>query len=295
MDYLDRLLQLTKIEGEINILCRFQDDWIVSHPQQPEALGIFHLISQGHCFLQTDKQRYHLQAGDLFFLPYGSPHTLSSSPTIPKNQVETIRKQQQGCLTVCYNNSVSHDFEMFCGYFRYASKASLKFLQLPELHLSVNNHAITSLLTLLQQETLPLLAGKSVIDSLCTVLFTYLIRDYLHTHTVNAGILAALQDKRLFHAANVMLQHPEHPWNMDNLAKLCAVSRASFIRLFKQKTGELPGKLLLDLRMQKALMLVRYSNKSMFAIANDVGYQSESHFSKTFKRYFGVAPSQYRT
>ena len=81
---------------------------------------------------------------------------------------------------------------------------------------------------------------------------------------------------------------------MDALANLCAVSRASFIRLFKQKTGELPGKLLLDLRMQKAQILVRYSNKSIFAIALEVGYQSESHFSKIFKHYFGISPSKYR-
>ncbi|WP_032092484.1 AraC family transcriptional regulator [Necropsobacter rosorum] len=293
MDYLDRLLQLTKIEGEINILCRFQGDWIVSHPQA-DALGIFHLISQGSCRVQTADQCYHLHAGDLFFLPYGTPHTLSSTETQP-GAAAPIVKQQQGALTFCRNNQLSHDFEMFCGYFRYASDSPLAFLHLPQLHLSANNRSIMSLLTLLQQETTPGLANKSVIDDLCTVLFTYLMRDYLQSHAVNHGILAALQDKRLFHAANAMLQNPAYRWTMDNLAERCALSRASFIRLFKQKTGALPGKLLSDLRMQKAQMLVRHTNKSIFAIAAEVGYQSESHFSQIFKRYFGSAPSQYRT
>lgn len=295
MDYLDRLMQLTKIEGEINILCRFQGDWQVPHQQTPDALGIFHLISKGRCCVQMENQCYHLKAGDVLFLLYGSAHIISNKRQSHSNYpLSEIIALQQHSLTLCTNNYISHDFEMFCGYFRYANNSPPSFLTLPKLHLSRNNRSIMSLLRLLQQETEPALANKSVIDSLCTVLFTYLMRDYLQSHTVNSGILAALQDKRLYHAANAMLQHPEHNWNMDALANLCAVSRASFIRLFKQKTGELPGKLLLDLRMQKAQMLVRYSNKSIFAIALEVGYQSESHFSKIFKHYFGISPSKYR-
>ena len=31
MDYLDRLIQLAQVEGEINILCRFQGNWQIKH------------------------------------------------------------------------------------------------------------------------------------------------------------------------------------------------------------------------------------------------------------------------
>lgn len=82
---------------------------------------------------------------------------------------------------------------------------------------------------------------------------------------------------------------------MENLAELSAMSRANFIRLFKNKTGTLPGKFLTGLRMQKAELLLRNSNKSILAVALEVGYQSEAHFSKAFKLKYGISPSKYRT
>lgn len=45
MDYLDRLIQLAQVEGEINILCRFQGNWQIKHQNEPSSLGIFHIIS----------------------------------------------------------------------------------------------------------------------------------------------------------------------------------------------------------------------------------------------------------
>lgn len=57
MDYLDRLMQLTKIEGEINILCRFQGDWQVPHQQTPDTLGIFHLILMPRAINHSVKAR----------------------------------------------------------------------------------------------------------------------------------------------------------------------------------------------------------------------------------------------
>lgn len=54
MDYLDRLLQLTQIEGEINVLCRFQGAWQVAHQKTANALGVFHIISKGTCCVQFE-------------------------------------------------------------------------------------------------------------------------------------------------------------------------------------------------------------------------------------------------
>lgn len=289
MDYLDRLLQLTQISGEINVLCRFQGNWQVDHQKMPNALGVFHIISRGASCVQIEGQSYDLKAGDVLFLPDGMAHKMGNRLDTPVTT--EVHKEPLTALNLHTNCQTSHDFEMFCGYF---CALSLPFLPLPKWHLSSNNQSVMSLLRLLQIEIQPSLANKAVIDSLCNVLFTYLIRDYLLSNQMNTGIVAALQDKRLFHAVNAMLQQPERDWNMESLANLSSISRAGFIRLFKQKTGELPGKMLLELRMYRAKMLLRQSNKSVFAVALDCGYRSESHFCKIFKQYFGKSPSQFR-
>ena len=66
------------------------------------------------------------------------------------------------------------------------------------------------------------------------------------------------------------------------------------MRVFQQKIGMAPGKFLTQLRLQQAALLLNQSQKSVLAVALDVGYQSEAHFSKAFKSAYGMSPSQYR-
>ncbi|MCK3656997.1 histidine kinase [Pasteurellaceae bacterium Macca] len=293
MDYLDRLLQLTPIEGEINTLCRFQGNWKIHHTQQ--MLGIFHIVSKGECCVQLAQQCYHLSAGDVIFLPYGEAHTIATNEQMLKAEslVVDITKQDYGAFTLCANRPVEPDFEMFCGYFRYPNGENPLF-QLPKWHLASHNSAIMALLNLLRAETTPQLGNRGMTNALCRILFGYLVRDYLAQQPIHHGILGALQDKRLQNALNGMLANPEYAWNMEQLAERCLLSRASFIRLFKEKTGMLAGKFLTLLRLQKAEMLLKHSDKTIQQIASEVGYQSEAHFCKLFKTQYHCSPTQYR-
>ncbi len=293
MDYLDRLIELTQIQGEINVLCRFNGNWQVNHSQSEELLGVFHIVSKGQCCLKLEDKCYHLKAGDVFFLPYGSAHIIERQVD-QRDPLHIDIQQDYGAFTLCANNPLSHDFEMFCGYFRYSSQLSRSFIALPQWYLSTANSSIMALLEILRQESTPALGSKAVVNALSRVLFAYLIRDYLTHHQVKEGILAALQDNRLSYAVNAMLEDPAQEWTMESLAERCAMSRATFIKQFKEKTGMLAGQFLTELRMQKAESLLKYSQKSIQQIAAEVGYSSEAHFSKTFKRYYHCSPSQFR-
>lgn len=297
MDYLDNLMEWLQIEGEINILCRFDGAWHLAHPQSEARLGIFHIVSKGNCCLKLDDQCYHLKTGDVVFLPNGAAHSLYSEVDTDKASMIDVRDiptTHVGAFTLCSLNPHCYDFEMFCGYFRYSQTGLPPLFHLPKWFLSSSNHTVNALLTLLQQESHASLGQKSVIDALCNVLFAYLIRDYLTHHHVQHGILSALQDKRLQQALTAMLQHPEKNWGMEELAKQANMSRANFIRLFKEKTGMLAGKFLIQLRLQKAAHLLKTTHKSVQQIAAEVGYQSEAHFSRVFKENFEMSPSLYR-
>lgn len=292
MDYLDRLIQLSHVKGEINVLCRFQGEWKIAHQKTSDIMGIFHIVSKGECFVSLENDNYHLKSGDVVFLPYGAEHVLGT--TVNSESIK-IKESQFGAFTLHTNTEeASHDFEMFCGYFRYLGFSANPLFTLPKWHLSGDNDSVMALLGLLRKETQRNLGSKIVVDSLCNVLFTYLIRDYLEQNRVETEILALLQDKRLKNAVDGMLKEPEKNWSMERLAADCSMSRASFIRLFKQKTGMSAGKFLTVLRMNKAGVLLKTTNKSVFTVALETGYQSEAHFSKIFKAYYGVSPGKYR-
>lgn len=80
--------------------------------------------------------------------------------------------------------------------------------------------------------------------------------------------------------------------SIEELAKESAMSASSFHRAFKQVTGESPLQYLKKLRLLKAKGLLVFDGKRVDEAAYDVGYVSASQFSREFKRYFKVPPSE---
>ena len=56
------------------------------------------------------------------------------------------------------------------------------------------------------------------------------------------------------------------------------MSRATFMRIFQQQLGMPPGKFLTQVRLEMAAVLLKNTQKTILAIALEVGYQSEAHF-----------------
>jgi len=72
------------------------------------------------------------------------------------------------------------------------------------------------------------------------------------------------------------------------------MSRSAFSKRFTESTGASPGVYVVRWRMDLAAKLLRETHKPIQAIANEVGYESETSFSKTFKKYREISPAQYR-
>ncbi|MCA9673231.1 MAG: AraC family transcriptional regulator [Myxococcales bacterium] len=79
---------------------------------------------------------------------------------------------------------------------------------------------------------------------------------------------------------------------VEDLAKESAMSVSSFHRAFKRVTGESPLQYLKKLRLLKAKGLLVFDGLRVEEAATDVGYASASQFSREFKRYFKVPPSE---
>ena len=80
--------------------------------------------------------------------------------------------------------------------------------------------------------------------------------------------------------------------DIEALARSIHVSRAHFIRSFP--FGETPHRYLQRRRLERAMSMLRESDRSVTEICLDVGFTSLGTFSRTFREIVGMTPSEYR-
>ncbi|MBR4303241.1 MAG: response regulator [Bacteroidaceae bacterium] len=83
-------------------------------------------------------------------------------------------------------------------------------------------------------------------------------------------------------------------FNVEQMMRDLRVSKSKLNRKIKDITGFSPARFIQNIRMQQAKVLL---NKTLSAniseIAYEVGFSSQTHFSTTFKSFFGITPSEY--
>lgn len=85
------------------------------------------------------------------------------------------------------------------------------------------------------------------------------------------------------------------PLSIEDYAKLCMRSLASFKRDFKKQLNASPKQWINQQRILYAVSLLNSSNKTVNEIAFECGFESTSHFIKLFKNQIGVTPNASRT
>lgn len=65
-------------------------------------------------------------------------------------------------------------------------------------------------------------------------------------------------------------------------------------KLYKNETGESLGDYIIRMRMEKAVYMLKHTNKKIYEITTELGYQNPQYFSKVFRRYYGCTPHEYR-
>ncbi len=108
----------------------------------------------------------------------------------------------------------------------------------------------------------------------------------------SAASLTDLLDIRLRRALEEAERNPE--CSAKELAVLVCLSYARLERLAKAQTGCSLGQHLGQLRMRRALELLRESDKSVKEIASLLGYAQPPNFVRAFKRTFGESPGGLR-
>ncbi|MBS7458116.1 helix-turn-helix transcriptional regulator [Coralloluteibacterium stylophorae] len=88
--------------------------------------------------------------------------------------------------------------------------------------------------------------------------------------------------------------HLGGPVTLAELAAAACMSRFHFARRFRQSTGESPMQYVMRRRIECAMPMLADSARSVAAIALELGFFDQSHFTRSFRRLVGMAPRDYR-
>jgi AraC-like DNA-binding protein len=91
-----------------------------------------------------------------------------------------------------------------------------------------------------------------------------------------------------------MHNDPGYPWTLQSLAERVGMSRSVFALQFREIVGATPMGYLTRWRMLLAADRLKNSSEGLGAIAQSLGYESESAFGKAFRRVMGYSPRQYK-
>ncbi len=108
------------------------------------------------------------------------------------------------------------------------------------------------------------------------------------------GWLAGVNDRIVGAALRLMHGQPAHPWTLEDLAREAGTSRSVLAERFQQLVGSAPMHYLGQWRMLLATQLLSRSNAPLSQIAEQVGYQTDTAFSRAFRREFGAPPAAWR-
>jgi transcriptional regulator GlxA family with amidase domain len=108
------------------------------------------------------------------------------------------------------------------------------------------------------------------------------------------GTAAEDATRHLLRARDAMDRAYAEPLDVPTLARIAHVSEAHFIRTFRAAFGETPNRYLQRRRVERAMFLLRSTDRSVTDICMDVGFSSLGTFSRVFREIVGEPPSVHR-
>ena len=101
-------------------------------------------------------------------------------------------------------------------------------------------------------------------------------------------------NRRMLRARDAMDRDFAQPLDIPALARIAYVSEAHFTRTFRATFGETPHRYLQRRRVERAMFLLRETDRSVTEVCFAVGFGSPGTFSRTFRDIVGRSPREYR-
>lgn len=139
------------------------------------------------------------------------------------------------------------------------------------------------------------LGGAIYQEALVALAGVHLLRNYAGAEEAGRHGSLGLTSVKLKLIGDYVADNLAAAIRLEELADLAGMSAFHFARSFREVTGRPPHRYVVEIRMARARELLTTSSLSVNEIAWRVGYANPSHFSKQFKRAFGITPGRFRS
>jgi AraC-like DNA-binding protein len=111
----------------------------------------------------------------------------------------------------------------------------------------------------------------------------------VHRHKKNDGISKSIKD-----CCEYITFSAEQKIDLDSLAATIGYTKHYLGKKFKQETGLTIHEFINKTKVERAQVMLIDQSQSLQEIGAKLGFESQSYFTKIFKRFIGITPSEYR-
>ncbi|MGW4379151.1 AraC family transcriptional regulator [Kitasatospora sp. NPDC004531] len=113
-------------------------------------------------------------------------------------------------------------------------------------------------------------------------------------HTLIAALGAPAEEDLAARAVRLLLEESAAPVRLADAARRLNISHDTLIALVRRRTGTTPSDFLTRHRLSRAKSLLATTDRTVAAIAREVGYPDAAYFTRVFTRRTGLSPSAFR-
>jgi len=299
-DGLSSALNSLRITGRI--LCTVDVRGPFGVFQPPTHRLYFHVIRRGTVALRVGDEGpwTEVRAGDVVLLRGRQRHHLADEPGRPTRFICDLDDEFGRSDGSIHLGTEGPETRYVSGCFDLGVADDHPIMQmLPDmLHLgradAVDDRGIFDIAELLATELEASAGGaQSVISRLSEVLFIKVLRAWSSRATSNW--MSAVRDEHVGRALASIHTEPRKDWDLAALARHAGMSRSAFAGRFSSMVGVPPMTYLRQWRMHVAASALEDERLLVSQVAYQVGYDSESAFSRAFSRERGMSPAAWRT
>jgi AraC-like DNA-binding protein len=314
MDALSDLLRVLRFSGGVFLDATFRAPWCVTSQVTEEdctpgvapaaQLIAFHYVLDGALDVRIDGEAPRsCTGGDLILIPRNDVHLVGSDLALMPLHAESLirRATAEDLAQIDFGDGGAVLSRFVCGYLATALHAHPLLDALPRLLVTAVRGQpcaewVESSFRYAARAHATRRAGtQEMLARLSELLFVEALREYIERLPPEAtGWLVALRDPPLARALSAMHGRVAHAWTTEQLAEEALLSRSAFAERFARTLGLPPMTYLTRWRMLLACQRLRDSPAPIARVAAEVGYESESTFTRAFTREMGVAPGAYR-
>jgi len=302
-DPLGEALHFLRMNGMFYCRSEFTAPWGLALPPMPSCL-MFHVVTSGRCWLELDGEPPQaLQPGDFALVAHGAGHRLVHEPGADCAGLFDLPRAEVGeRYEVLRHGGDGKPTQLICGAVRFEQPAARQLVAL--LPRSIVIEAAQLPQRQWMQDTLRFMAdeagqlrpgGETIVTRLADILVIQAIRAWIERDpAAQGGWLGALRDRQIGRALTLVHADPARDWSLATLASAAAMSRSAFAARFSALVGMPAMQYVTRLRMHTAMAELREHGRSVGALAERLGYDSEAAFSRAFKRHTGLSPGAVR-